>query len=264
MYEKYSSPQKQKISISRRFPRNTQSCTGKLGKGGTKKKKRHLYPLELLEVLPEEADGIVRAADAELHQAVAQHLLNVVVVHVLLALAQALLLLEVRRHYAHRPDRVSAQQFPRNRCSRKVHGSPEIAPRESQLAPAGITPLPSAALERHQWAPTWPRHSREPPRLIIRQYNLQARLAIMSYPLLFSHFQGCSMLDVVFTQRITSVAEIWAIRGWEFGEKYGASHTQKRESARRHLQFANGGNSKCGWAMSIFLYRYFGFAICTE
>lgn len=56
------------------------------------------YPFQLLEVLPQKGDRIVRPNDAQLHDAVLQDALNLVRLDVGLALPQALLLFQQGRH----------------------------------------------------------------------------------------------------------------------------------------------------------------------
>lgn len=56
------------------------------------------YPLQLLEVLPQERNRIVRPGHAQLHDAILEHPLDPVRLDVGLALPQALLFLQQRRH----------------------------------------------------------------------------------------------------------------------------------------------------------------------
>lgn len=56
------------------------------------------YPFELLEVFPQESDWIFWLVNTQLDETVFHDRHNVRTLHVLCALAQALLLFEVRRH----------------------------------------------------------------------------------------------------------------------------------------------------------------------
>lgn len=56
------------------------------------------HPVQLMEVVSQEGDGVLRPADTQAHDGILQDLLDVVALHVCLALPQGLLLLGVGRH----------------------------------------------------------------------------------------------------------------------------------------------------------------------